>query len=349
MLHLGHQHISQLIDTVGLHQFVDGLAQRMRDAMINVCRDQIETPRRSGFQYTAPTTGLIEWMPAHEVGRTVSVKMVAYHPSNPSQHRMPTVTATTSLYDTRCGRQTALVDSTLLTALRTGAASAIATNVLARPGSIRLGVIGCGAQAVAQVHAISRVRHVQEVIAFDIDATVSSSLIRRLGRFDLPVHVVDASGLETIRETADVICTVTSTGPGAGPVLSDGSHKPWLHINAMGSDFPGKTELPVSLLKRATVITDHHDQCCFEGESQQLSESEIGPELGEVVQRESEWISHRDQLTVFDSTGHSLFDLVAAEYAVDLAIKCSLGTEFDSDQAGDPYDPYVALQRDAFS
>jgi L-lysine cyclodeaminase len=349
MLYLGHQHITQLIDAVGLHQFADGLAQRMRDSMINLRRDQVDTPRRSGFQYTTPTTGLIEWMPAHEIGRTVGVKMVAYHPSNPFQHGIPTVTAATSLYDTRCGRQTALVDSTLLTALRTGAASAIATDIFARPGSIRLGIIGCGAQAVAQAHAISRVRHVHEVIAFDINPTVSKSLIRRLGRLHLAVRTVDFEQLETIRATADVMCTVTSVDPEAGPVFADGAHHPWLHINAMGSDFPGKTEIPTSLLKRATVITDHHDQCRAEGESQQLDDSDVGPELREVVQHESDWASYRETLTVFDSTGHSLFDLVAAEYAVDLATKCSLGMELDSNQGGDPYDPYVALHRDALS
>jgi L-lysine cyclodeaminase len=349
MLYLGPHDITRVVNSIGLHHFIDGLMVRMRDAMVSIQPGVLQTPSRSGFQYVKPTTGLIEWMPAHEVGRVVGVKMVSYHPSNPGERRTPTVSASTLLFDTLGGRQTAMVDSTLLTALRTGAASAIATDVFARPGSIRLGIIGCGAQAVAQAHAISRVRHVYDLVSFDTDAAVADTLARRLGKVDLPVRTVDSSEARLIRETCDVICTVTSVDPGCPPVISDGPHLPWLHVNAIGSDFPGKVELPRTLLQRALVVTDHEEQCRIEGESQQLEVGEYGPKLSDVLLDSSKWSAYRESLTVFDSTGYSLFDLVAAEYAVGLALHYGLGVELDHDVAeDDPYDPYALLQREAF-
>jgi L-lysine cyclodeaminase len=94
---------------------------------------------------------------------------------------------------------------------------------------------------------------------------------------------------------------------------------------------------------------DHRDQCCVEGESQQLTDPHLGPELSDVMKDEANWISKRDSLTVFDSTGYSLFDLIAAEYATETAQRLGVGIDLDLGVTeGDPYDPYVSLNRDAF-
>ncbi|MEZ5263551.1 MAG: hypothetical protein R2755_17700 [Acidimicrobiales bacterium] len=173
-----------------------------------------------------------------ELGRVVAVKTVGYHPRNPTRKGLPSVMATTSLYDTATGQLVALVDATLLTALRTGAASAVATEVLAVDGPLHVGVIGCGAQAVTQLHAVSRVRSIERITVLDTDPAVAASFGRRVAFLDRPPEVVERDGDLRLLADVDVLCTCTSVDVGKGPVLRDGPHRPWLHVNAVGADFP---------------------------------------------------------------------------------------------------------------
>ena len=172
---LTQQCLADLVTAVGLDAVLDDLIDRLRVALGSHDADAIETMPRDGFRYTKPDLGLIEWMPAMVLGSTVSIKTVGYHPTNPSERGVPTIMSTTSLHDTTDGRLLALCDSTLLTALRTGAASAIVSDILAIENATTLGVIGCGAQAVTQIHAISRVRPIDRVDAYDADPGVALS------------------------------------------------------------------------------------------------------------------------------------------------------------------------------
>lgn len=343
---LTHRCLANIVDQIGLDTLLDDLIARLESAFGNHDADVMQTVDRTGFRYTKPDLGLIEWMPAMEAGRLVSIKTVGYHPTNPVERGAPSVLATTSLHDTIDGRLLALCEATFLTAIRTGAASALASDVLAIEGASTLGLIGCGAQAVTQTHAISRVRPIDRVISFDADATVAATLADRLARagLDVSVDLVDTSA-EAI-EQADIVCTATSVDPGAGPVLHDGKHQPWLHINAVGADLPGKLEIDAGLLTRATVVPDVVEQCLLEGECQQLDRSQIGPELPEVVGRRERYESLRPTLTVFDSTGWALEDLIVAELMLDHAERLGEGFVLDLQPApSDPYDPYEFLCR----
>jgi ornithine cyclodeaminase/alanine dehydrogenase-like protein (mu-crystallin family) len=126
--------------------------------------------------------------------------------------------------------------------------------------------------------------------------------------------------------------------------MPDVVHQPHLHINAVGSDFPGKTELPLSMLRRAMVVPDDTEQCLREGESQRLGADEVGPDLAQLVKAAGAFESARGRLTVFDSTGWSLEDLVAAELMIDHANRLGVGLRTNLQSLpDDPYSPYGAL------
>ncbi len=336
--------IATFIRLRGLDAVLDELIGRLTDALAVHEASKLLTPARSGFSYDLPTVGLLEWMPAIELGRLVAIKTVGYHPANPVERSLPTVLSTTSLFDPATGLLVAVVDSTLLTALRTGAAAADATDILARPGPATVGIVGCGAQAVTQLHGISRVRPVERVLATDVDAAVAASFARRARFIDRPIEIVPPGRRARVLAEADVLCTATSVAIDAGPVLDDGEHRAWLHVNAIGSDFPGKQELPTSLLDRAVICPDLLEQCLAEGELQRAHPDRIGPDLATLVQQRGRFEAFRSELTVFDSTGWALEDMVAAEMVLDHAAPLGLGTTIELQQpADDPHDTYAAV------
>ncbi len=344
---LGSEAVADVVATVGLDAVLDELIAALGDVFESHDPGQLSTFDRSGFHYTKPELGLIEWMPAMDLGRRVSIKTVGYHPSNPAQRGTPSILASIALHDTASGSLLALCEATLLTALRTGAASALVSDILAIPTASTLGVIGCGAQAVTQVHAISRVRPIERVVAFDVNHDVARSLASRLPIADhIDIEIVDAGGLARLVGESDIVCTATTVGIGDPPVLPDVSHRPWLHVNAVGADFPGKRELASSLLKRATVVPDVVDQCLKEGECQELGVGDLGPDLVTLVKGRDGYRSLRDGLTVYDSTGWALQDLVAAELLLAHAQRLGAGIEIDIQPAPhDPYDPYEYVKR----
>ena len=339
------QAVRSVIEAVGLDRFMDDVIEAMRVSFRDFDPEATVTIDRTGFAYDKPDLGLVEWMPTMEVGGRVSIKTVGYHPTNPTQRSMPSVMATTSLHDTTSGRLVALTDATFLTAIRTGAASALATEQLSPEGPIDLAVIGCGAQSVSQIHAISRVREIRSIRAFDPQPEVAHTLRRRLPASvtaDVEVVEGDDARARMLGDT-DVLVTATSVDPDAGPVVDDGAHRPHLHVNAVGADFPGKVELPRSLAERAVLVPDNQRQCLAEGEAQTMTADQLGPELFELVK--SPRPSLRHELTVFDSTGWALEDLIAAEVLLGHCARLGLGLTIDlQPDPADPYDPYDAVR-----
>jgi ornithine cyclodeaminase/alanine dehydrogenase-like protein (mu-crystallin family) len=338
--------LAGVVREVGLDALLDQLIAALGRALATHDPSRLETRDRTGFHYREPVTGLLEWMPAMELGRRVSIKTVGYHPANPTERGTPSVLATTSLYDTSDGRLVTICEATILTALRTGAASAVATNVLAVPDASVLGVVGCGAQAVSQIHALSRVRPLARVLAYDVDGAVARSLPSRLaGIVEIPIEILDEPDLGRLMAEVDVLCTCTTVEPGAGPVIPMAEHRPWLHINAVGADFAGKSEIPAPLLRDALVCPDVPGQCLVEGEAQQLSMADLGPDLAQLARNAGEYRAYRRRLTVFDSTGWALEDLVAAELVAGHCEALGLGTTVELQPAtADPYNPYERLR-----
>jgi len=278
-----------------------------------------------------------------DTGEHVLMKLVGYHPRNPDLYQLPTILSDFSLYSATTGQLEAIVDGTLLTAMRTGAASAVASRVLASPNSRTLGLIGCGAQAVTQLHALSRRFDLERVCYFDTDQQAMLSFEQRCRTFvdDL---VFEPSSLDSVVQTSDIISVATSVDVGAGPVFADQATRDHLHINAVGSDFPDKFEVPVSLLKRSFVTADVHAQANVEGECQQLQQSDIGDEFYEVMRDTGQHADLQSRSTVFDSTGWVLEDYVVAKLFLDHAQSLGIGTEVTIGTGGrDPKSPYAFL------
>ncbi|MCA9140327.1 MAG: ornithine cyclodeaminase family protein [Planctomycetales bacterium] len=338
---LNHRHIVQTVQRAGLHQFMSELIDRLENAFASYSSNKFDVPIRDGFRYDRPVPGLIEWMPLHDKGQAVFMKAVGYHPSNPIMECLPTVMSSYQLFDPRTGRLVAIADGNLLTAMRTGAASAVATKHLAARRSVSLGLVGCGAQAVTQFHAISRIADIDQVRVFDIDHRNARSLKHRLVPFNERGTRIRQTSLDELLEHSDVICTATSVEVGKGPVIDHQLLMPDVHLNAVGSDLPGKIELPVGLLKNSLVFPDHREQACIEGECQQLSEDEIGPTLPELVASPDFYHGARNQRTVFDSTGFALEDFVALQLLTDHATEFGYGEHVEIDgSVADPFNPY---------
>lgn len=339
---LSTEDIRQIVRRVGVDALMDELIARLTSAFATYDEDSVTVPARSGFAYQNPHLGLIEWMPVMQVGEQVTIKIVGYHPSNPVRFDLPTIISTISTYDTRTGHLVGVADGTFVTALRTGAASAIASQLLAHPDSATVGLIGAGAQALTQLHALSRRFDLRRAVVFDTDTEAARSFARRAAFIDLDVACVEGTGLAGLVAEADILCTTTSIGVGCGPVFEDHGCRPWLHVNAVGSDFPGKFEVPLSLLQRSLVCPDFRAQAIKEGECQRLATHQIGPDLYRLIQQPGTYSDARLGETVFDSTGWALEDHIALMMMLDYAADLGLGTRMGLEAiSADPHNPYA--------
>ncbi len=333
--------IKGIVDAVGVDALMDQLIEALAKQLREFDAAEFDIPIRSGFQYASPERGLLEWMPVRADDGPVTIKLVGYHPGNPSRHGLPTILSTIACFDSRTGHLRGISDATFLTAIRTGAASAVATRVLAVPESRTLGLIGVGAQALTQLHAISRVCPLEEVLLCDPDDDVANSFADRAAALELSHLKFRRADARELIALSDVVCTATSIVPGTGPVFESGACKPWLHVNAVGSDFAGKTELPATFVKGSLVCPDFVGQALIEGECQILTKHEVGPDLVEVVQRADELKAYQQRHTVFDSTGWALEDHVAIELLLDHAHRLRLGTIVELESIPeDPHNPY---------
>ena len=341
----GVDDIKRATEVIGLDMMMDQIIDRLHRAFETYDPENIEVPVRSGFHYDSPQTGLIEWMPVMACGKHALMKLVCYHPMNPALSNLPTILSNFALIDTSNGHMIAISDGTFLTALRTGAASAVATRALAATNGGAVGMIGCGAQAISQLHALSRVFSIELVLFWDTDPLARRSFPGRISEW-LPqgTRLVETP-TDLIVPNVDVLCTATSVAVGDGPLFDHGMTRDTLHINAVGSDFPGKIEIPSALLESSFVIPDFAQQALVEGECQQLNSDNVGPELYEILQG-GETESLRRVRTVFDSTGWALEDLVAMEALVAWSEELDLGSEIQLESIPqDPKNPYVFADR----
>ena len=337
---LSAEDVNAIVQEYGLNQLMDSLIEKTTDVIKNYSTKHIDIPIRSGFNYNGENPGLVEMMPVHVKNKEVVIKVVGYHPKNPTNFDLPTILSSISSYDTKTGHLKGLADGVLLTALRTGAASAIATKRLAKPDSSVLGLIGCGAQSVTQLHALSRFFDIKKVLLFDVDTNAMHSFSQRIVMLNLDLEIVFSSIEEIVKES-DIVCTETSIDVGEGPLFSNLETQPHVHFNAIGSDFPGKVEVPLDLLKQSLVCPDFLEQAKIEGECQRLEDSEIGPNLAELVQNSDLYTYSKEQRTVFDSTGWALEDQVVMDLFLELANKFNIGQEIALENiSADAKNPY---------
>ncbi len=220
---------------------------------------------RSSRVASHSVVGVIELMPTSD-GHTFCFKYVNGHPKN-TRRGLQTVTAFGVLADVATGYPVLLSEMTILTALRTAATSAIAARYLARPRSRRMAIIGNGAQAEFQALAFKAEIGITEVRLYDVDREASLKCRRNLSGRGLDITVCRST--EEAVEGAEIVTTVTADKLNA-EILTDNMVGPGIHINAVGGDCPGKTELHPRILRRSAIFVEHAPQTRIEGELQQL-------------------------------------------------------------------------------
>jgi ornithine cyclodeaminase/alanine dehydrogenase-like protein (mu-crystallin family) len=336
--------VQTIVRRIGLDRIMDEVIAALFDCCKAYDPATAAVPVREGFEYSEPEPGLIEWMPAMQYGSDVTIKIVGYHPHNPAREKLPTILSTVLTFDTQNGHLVSVIDGNLITAIRTGASSAVASRILAEPGAATVGLIGAGAQALSQLHALSREFEIHEVLVHDVNSSALASFPGRAACLGLRQARIRAADLEQVVSRADILCTATSVPVGAGPVFEDEDLKTSVHINAVGSDFPGKVEIPHSVLTRSLVCPDFRPQAVREGECQQLGGDGIGPDLVELVKGSDFYAGYRDRGTVYDSTGWAMQDYVTAKLFSDYGRELGCGTELSlANVTRDPLNPYASL------
>ena len=250
--------------------------------------------------------GVIELMPTSD-GQTYGFKFVNGHPSNPARGYQ-TVTAFGVLADVHTGYPRLLAEMTLLTALRTAAVSGLATRLLAPEDAHHLALIGAGSQSEFQALAVRAVRPIETVTVYDVDPAASTKLVRNLAPYGIEVRVA-ASAAQAVAG-ADVVTTCTADKRNA-IVLTAADVRPGVHVNAIGGDCPGKTELDPAILDMGAVFVEHTPQTRIEGEIQAKAPDFPVTELWEVVTGRAAGRVSREQTTVFDSVGFAVEDFSA--------------------------------------
>jgi len=255
--------------------------------------------------------GVIELMPSSD-NEVYSFKIVNGHPKNPA-NGFQTVTAVGMLATVHNGYPTFVAEMTLLTALRTAATSALATRYLAPRNSSEAALIGTGAQSEFQAIALRNELGINHIKAFDVDAKAMEKFRRNAHELGFTVELCDSP--MAAAKTADVITTCTADKRFA-TVLFDDDVKVVAHINGIGGDCPGKTELEPALLERADlVVVEYEPQSRKEGEIQHQGEDFPVTELHEIVNGSHPGRTPDTKLTIFDSVGFAVEDLAMLKYA----------------------------------
>ena len=264
--------------------------------------------------------GVIELMPIAD-GQTYAFKYVNGHPKN-TRWGLPTVMAFGVLADVATGAPLLLSELTLTTALRTAAMSAVAARALARPGSRTMALIGNGAQSEFQALAFHHLLGITTLRLFDTVPAATAKLQANLQGTGLRT-VACTSTAEAVRG-ADIVTTVTADKTNA-TILTPDLLAPGMHINAVGGDCPGKTELHADVLRQAQVFVEYAPQTRIEGDIQQLPPDFAVTELWEVLAGQHGGRASDAAVTVFDSVGFALEDFSALRFLRDAAAELGMG------------------------
>lgn len=307
-------HHVPVLDVAGAARWI---RQEGAEAIIAAMTDAIEADFRRWPEFeTTPRIashsrdGVIELMPTSD-GTSYGFKYVNGHPANPARG-LQTVTAFGVLADVASGYPTFLAEMTLLTALRTAATSAMAARHLARPDSAVMAMIGTGSQAEFQALGLRAALGIRRLRIWDVDPAAMAKLVRNVEPLGFEVHV--ARSAEEAVTGADVITTCTADKQRA-LVLTDDMVAPGVHVNAIGGDCPGKTELDPAILHRSSVFVEYEPQTRIEGEIQAVPADVPVTELWRVVTGDEVGRHSPADVTVFDSVGFAIEDFAALHHA----------------------------------
>lgn len=305
---IGVKELGQLVGTMGPRRFLRRLVDYLAEDF-----SRWETFDKVPRVASHSPIGVIELMPTSD-GSLYSFKYVNGHPGNPKQGKL-TVTAFGVLSDVATGYPLLISEMTLLTALRTAATSAYAAKLLARPESRVMALIGAGAQSEFQTLAFQELLGIREIVVFDPDPAAVEKYMGNAAAFGVAMRAA-SSAAEAV-SGADIV-TVCTAVKGRQAIISRDMLKPGVHINAIGGDCPGKTELNRDVLDSAEAFVEFTPQTRIEGEIQQMG-AEFGvTELWEVETGRKAGRTNAGAITVFDSVGFAIEDFSALRLVHDL-------------------------------
>ena len=317
----------QLVLHIGIEEMMQGIAAEI-EADFRRWPLFDKTPRVASHS----DVGVIELMPTSD-GQTYGFKYVNGHPSN-MKKGLQTVTAFGLLADVATGYPVMLSEMTILTALRTAATSAVAAKWLAPKGARVMAMIGNGAQAEFQALAFKAICGIEEVRLYDIDPAATEKCARNLAGRGL--NVVPCNSAEQAILGAQILTTCTADKQNA-TILTDNMVGAGVHINAVGGDCPGKTELHRDILTRSQIFVEYPPQTRIEGEIQQLDADHPVTELWQVMTGAAPGRQAPEAITLFDSVGFAIEDFSALRY-VHAQLK-GTGLSQNLDMIADPDDP----------
>ena len=269
-------------------------------------------------------------MPAYIGGDldALGLKAVSVYNDNPARRGLPAVLATVLLNDAHSGALLAILDGSWLTAMRTGAASGVATRYLAREDARVATVLGAGVQGRTQLMAVCEARPIRQAYVYDLDQERSRGYAREMA-LRLGIEVVPATDLRQAVEAADVLCAATSAQE---PVFPGVWLRPGTHVNGVGSHAPKARELDSETVRRSLLVVDNREAALAEAgdiliplQEGTIAESHIHGELGQVIAGQVAGRTAQEQVTLFKSVGLALQDVAAAARVYALACERGIG------------------------
>lgn len=275
--------------------------------------------------------GLSLYMPAYlQKANSLACKIVSVYKNNPARFDLPTIAGKVLLQNPESGEVICFMDGAYLTAMRTGAASGVATRYLSRNASDQtVGIFGSGVQARTQLWGVREAVHVDRGFVFDIATASAKSFADEMSKkLGIDVLVADSPGT---LERCDIICTAT-TSP--SPVFDGNNVREGTHVNGIGSHTPTTRELDTALMKRSKLVVDSREACLAEAgdiiipiKEGAIDERHIHATLGEVICRQKKGRENEEEVTVFKSVGLAVQDAAAARLVYDRAIEAGTGRE----------------------
>jgi len=319
-------HMMKLVHAIGIERMLSEIAGYIED---DFRRWEIfdKTPRIASHSLE----GVIELMPTSD-GKLYGFKYVNGHPKN-MKAGLQTVTAFGLLSDVATGYPVLLSEMTILTALRTAAMSAVAARHLAPKNATTMAIIGNGAQSEFQAFAFRAILGIENLRLYDVDPAATEKCARNLARHGFKITRC-ATAMEAV-EGAEIVTTVTADKQYA-TILTDNMVGAGIHINAVGGDCPGKTEIHRDVLLRSSIFVEYPPQTRIEGDIQQLDADHPVEELWKVITGAAQGRTDARQITMFDSVGFAIEDFSALRYVYERIREA--GTYVDLDLIADPDD-----------
>jgi ornithine cyclodeaminase len=313
------QHVVALVRSLGFARIVGDLVT----CLVEDFRRWPDFDKSPRYAAHSPD-GVIELMPVADAAN-FACKYVNGHPRNQAQG-LQTVTGFGILADVSTGYPYLIAEMTLMTALRTAATSVMAAQALARPESRSMAIIGLGAQSEFQAAAFQALMGIERLRVHDVDPAATAKFLANVAPLGLQVTVADSA--EAATQGVDIVTTVTADKRRA-TILSDNMIGAGMHINAVGGDCPGKTELQPAVLGRGRVFVEYEPQTRIEGDIQQMPADFPVTELWRVLSGEAPGRRSPEEITIFDSVGFALEDYSALRYLERATREAGLYREVD--------------------